>query len=92
MEVFPHTMMVINHCLASNAPLQPDRERRSKVLSQYRIDGQPVIQETASLDGVLDLLNHEGEPKKWMNREHMEVLCRDATILTDDNLGHEYKA
>ena len=95
MEVFPHTMMVINHCLASNAPLIPDRERWSKVLSQYQIDGQPALKGPASLPSILDMLTHEGLPAegdkwKWTNREHTLQRCGNVPIITDDNLGHEY--
>ncbi len=94
MEVFPHTMMVMNHCLASNAPLVPDRERWRHILATYRIDGQPVIA-TDQIDVVLDFLNSEqlpapGDMWHWCRRESMEHAWGAAEIITDDNLGHEY--
>ena len=94
-EVFPHSIMVINHLLASNAPLTPDRERWARVLSQYRIDDQPVFTDPAKLNAVLDFVNHEGLPRegdkwKWTRHEHVLDLVRDAEPITDDNLGHEY--
>lgn len=94
MEVFPHTLMVMNHCLASNAPLEPARERWQKILADYRIDGQPAVAE-GQLEGVLDFLNHEalpvpGQMWHWCRRPTMEAAWKDAKIITDDNLGHEY--
>lgn len=35
MEVFPHTMMVMNNCLGSNEPIRVDKERWRRVLSEY---------------------------------------------------------
>lgn len=95
MEVFPHTLMVMNHCLGSNAPLEPDRERWRKILADYRIDGQPVIA-ADHIDGVLDFLNGEqlpvpGDMWHWCRREAMHRAWGTAQIITDDNLGHEYR-
>jgi hypothetical protein len=95
MDVFPHTLMVMNHCLASSAPLTPDRARWAKVLSQYQIDHKPLFADDAALNAVLDFIQHEGLPVegdkwKWMNQEHMRQSFGGAEIITDDNLGHEY--
>ncbi len=94
MEVFPHTMMIMNHCLASNSPLEPNRERWKKVLAAYRIDDQPVIA-ADQIEGVLDFLKGEalpvpGDMWHWCHRPAMQSVWGDAKIITDDNLGHEY--
>ncbi|MFN0080842.1 MAG: fused MFS/spermidine synthase [Prosthecobacter sp.] len=94
MEVFPHTLMAMNHCLASNAPLEPNRDRWQKILADYRIDGQPVIA-ADQIESVLDFLNSEALPEpghmsRWCRREAMQAAWGDAKIITDDNLGHEY--
>lgn len=94
MEVFPHTMMVMNHCLASNAPLEPDRDHWQKILADYRIDGQPVIA-VDQIEATLDFLTQEALPEPgnmwhWCRREAMQAAWGDAEIITDDNLGHEY--
>ncbi|WP_395744316.1 fused MFS/spermidine synthase [Prosthecobacter sp.] len=94
MEVFPHTLMVMNHCLASNAPLEPDRGRWEKILADYRIDGQPVIP-ADQIGGILDFLSGETLPEPgnmwhWCRRPTMQAAWGDATVITDDNLGHEY--
>lgn len=95
MDVFPHSIMVINHLLASNAPLTPDRERWARVLSQYQIDGHPVFTDLAQLNPVLDFATTEGLPTKgdrwkWINHEHLKQIVGNAEPITDDNLGHEY--
>ena len=94
MELFPHTLMVMNHCLASNAPLEPDRDRWQKVIAAYRIDGQPVIA-SDQIEGFLDFLKGEALPVPgnmwhWCRRPAMESAWGGARIITDDNLGHEY--
>lgn len=95
MEVFPHTMMVMNHCLASNMPMEPDLDRWQKTLAAYRIDGQPVIA-ADQIEGVLDFLKGEslpvpGDMWHWCRRPAMEAAWGGAEIITDDNLGHEYR-
>jgi len=95
MEVFPHTMMVMNHCLASNAPLEPNRDRWQKILADYRIDGQPVIA-ADQIEATLDFLTQEALPEpghmsRWCRREAMQKAWGDAQLITDDNLGHEYR-
>ncbi|WP_395751992.1 fused MFS/spermidine synthase [Prosthecobacter sp.] len=94
MEVFPETMMVMNHCLASNAPLEPDRDRWRKILAEYHIDGKPVVP-ADQIEDVLDFLKGEALPAPgdmwhWCRRPAMEAAWGDAKIITDDNLGHEY--
>ena len=86
MDVFPHTMMVINHCLASNSPISIDAARWERVLRQYGV--RPEV-----LPGILDFVKNKetpGEKWRWMSREWMEREYGSAAIITDDNLGHEY--
>jgi spermidine synthase len=100
LDVFPHTMMCLNNCVASNEPLTPNRERWQQVLSTYQIEGRPVFdlsgdQGKADLGGVLALIENEGDEDshhQWwiMSRERMEKVCEGQRPITDDNLGHEY--
>ena len=100
MEVFPHTIMVVNFCMASPSPLIPDRARWERILTEYRIDGKPVLDLTtkegkAGMENVLGFLSRQGlEYQKsgwrWLNRADMETAYGRAKIITDDNLGHEY--
>lgn len=94
MEVFPHTLMVMNHCLASDAPLEIDRQRWGRILADYRIDGQPVLPKE-QIEGVLAFVDQEqlpvpGNMWHWCRRAAMQAAWGDAALITDDNLGHEY--
>lgn len=100
LAVFPHSMMCLNNCIGSLQPLVPNRDHWRKVLSDYKINGQPLYDLSSEdgrtqLDGVLKLLDNEGDPEshgKWWitGRQRMEQLYGDADPITDDNLGHEY--
>jgi hypothetical protein len=100
MEVFPHTIMVRNLCMASMSPLIPDRERWKRILTDYTMDGKPVLdlgteEGKVGLEKVLSFVSQEGpnqekEGWNWLNREHMNAFFGGAKIITDDNLGHEY--
>jgi spermidine synthase len=101
LDVFPHTMMVMNFCMASFAPLKPERARWEKVLAAYRIDGQPVFDLTSpsgrtTLDEVLGFIEREKPPQhpdwwSWCGRAEMEKAYGSFESITDDNLGHEYR-
>ena len=98
LDVFPHTMMVMNNCMASFAPMQPDKARWERVLTQYQIDGEPVFPaggDRQALDGVLKFIDQERLPKHpdwwcWCGRAAMEAAYGKFEPITDDNLGHEY--
>lgn len=103
MEVFPHTMLVLNNVLASDRPLVPDRERWRKVLSEYRIDDRPVFdlatkKGRSDLAGVLALLDTLGvgedlyDDYRLADRSQMEKLVEraDAEVVTDDNMAVEF--
>lgn len=100
MDVFPHTMMAINNCIASLKPLQLDKERWRRVLETYRIDGAPVFDlttddERRQLDDTLSFLDRHGDQAdgnewRWLDRDQMQAKWADERVITDDNLGHEY--
>ncbi|HVZ65416.1 MAG TPA: methyltransferase domain-containing protein [Lacunisphaera sp.] len=97
MEVFPHTLMLGNNCVGSEAPLAIDADRWRSVLAAYRMDGRPVF-DLATPAGRADLeamLAIATDPQAYhdniQNRAQMAALYGGARIITDDNLGHEYK-
>lgn len=100
MEVFPHTMMIINNCVGSLQPLNIDRQRWRAVLEAYKIDGQPVFDLSTTegrerLEKVLlyGLTNEAPNHRSFLrDRRQMEELFGGAQIITDDNLGHEYSS
>jgi len=97
MTVFPYTLLLGNNCIASLSPLVIDPERWRRVLRDYRIDGHPVYDLTttdgqAGLEELLSLVtNPTTFAAKIQTRDQMEKLYGTAEIITDDNLGHEYK-
>jgi spermidine synthase len=100
MAVFPHTMMVMNHCLASNEPLRIDATHWQQMLSRYRINEEPLFDLQAdsgkrALEEVLSFVEQKRPftreaPWCWMDRAMMEEVFGSAAVITDDNLGHEY--
>ena len=102
LEVFPDCALLLNNILASNAPLQYDKERWRETLAAYEYDGEPLFdtgteEGRSDLDGVVSILDTVGvrdvptERRLWP-KEVMagEPGVRDARIITDDNLGDEF--
>jgi hypothetical protein len=103
MDVFPHTMMCLNNCVASDSPLEMNKERWRSVLERYQINGKPLYdlsseKDRADLEKVLTLVDREFDPMpeeaefRWwhVKRAGMERLWGHEKPITDDNLGHEY--
>jgi spermidine synthase len=98
MEVFPHTLMVMNHCLASNDPMQIDAKHWETILRSYSIQGQPLFDPSsgeAELAAVLGFVQKkkvfsEADKWTWMDRSMMQQEFGKAELITDDNLGDEY--
>lgn len=103
MVVFPHTMMCLNNCIASNVPLVLNQARWKEVLGKYQIDGKPVFDLTTEagkteLDAVVKLTENDRDPQpstdpdRWwiVGQERMHRLWGSEKPITDDNLGHEY--
>ena len=95
MAVFPHTMMVLNNCVGSSAPLVIDRERWRAILSAYRIDGRPAfdlatVTGRAGLEQMLAVADPGDRSGTLMARPAMTASYGEAKLITDDNLGEEY--
>jgi predicted membrane-bound spermidine synthase len=95
MAVFPHTIMVLNNCVGSNAPLVIDRDRWRSILSSYRIDGRPsfdlaTVTGRADLERMLAVADPDDRSGSLMDRPAMEAAYGNAMLITDDNLGEEY--
>jgi hypothetical protein len=100
MEVFPHTIMVLNNCVGSLDPIVIDSARWRSVLEAYQINGKPVFdlsssEGTQNLEGVLAIANEPSDTLRatgWhlRDRQRMEAEFGKAQIITDNNLGHEF--
>ncbi len=98
MAVFPHTLMVMNNCVGSMEPLVIDRARWRDVLERYEIDGERLFEPPAGPDLLNEILTF-GETRKYVRahwfmreRKQMEERYGKAVIITDDNLGEEYRS
>jgi len=97
MTVFPQTMIVSNNCLASMDPLVIDPERWRRVLAAYQLDGRPVYDRQtaagrADLEAMIATVTDPDYFRaNFMRRDEMQRLYGAEPIITDDNMGHEYK-
>jgi spermidine synthase len=98
LEVFPHTLMVMNNCVGSLTPLTINHDRWRSVLARYRIDGRPVFDLATpagrrSFEEVLRFGDNKSSvPNGWrvLDRKKMQERYGRARLITDDNLGEEY--
>lgn len=97
LSVFPYGLRVLNFLAVSDSPIQVDRQRWVQLLKDYRIDGRPVLDLTnpahrSRLAEVLNLSNGLTQPHSSMEvREGIWNRVQSAKIITDDNMGTEWK-
>jgi predicted membrane-bound spermidine synthase len=97
MTVFPYTATLANFCIGSMSPIDIDPVRWRHVLTAYQIDGRPIFdlanhEGRASLEDMISIATSQGaHPGMILTREQMKQAYGTAEIITDDNLGHEYK-
>jgi len=97
MTVFPYTLMLANNCIASTSPLVIDPERWRRILSAYQLDGRPVydLGTAEGRAGLAQMMAIATDPATFqgniITRDKMQARYGHEPIITDDNLGHEYK-
>ncbi|MBF0454074.1 MAG: spermidine synthase [Magnetococcales bacterium] len=87
--VFP-AVTQYNLLIAKNSPIQADPERLRAVLTNYTIDGQPVLQQDSPaskriIQGILHRLS------RLKSTEEIQKLTAQSRPITDDNMGHEWR-
>ena len=94
--------MLLNNLLASNAPLEYDKDRWRKTLASYHYNGKPLfdindINEAEELEKIVSIIDNLGvrnvpTAQRLWNREILEQDpgTQKARPITDDNLGHEF--
>lgn len=92
-QVFPHTLLMGNSCIASNQPITIDAARWRTVLTEYRVDGRPLFDRDTpeGRAGLEEMVSIASSKDYLLTREEMIALYGREKIITDDNLGHEYK-
>jgi spermidine synthase len=97
--VFPYALRVYNFMAVSDAPLAFDKERWTRTLESYRIDGKPAI-DTSDEDGkklfdetVAYADTIEAPPVDHGLESRASVLARasGARVVTDDNMVPEWR-
>jgi len=89
LSVFPHALSVNGFLAVSDSPLSFDRDRWCQRLSEYSIDGHPVLDPSdqarqRELDEILSMAQIE-------TRETLEERSRGRRLITDDNTGTEFR-
>lgn len=102
LEVFPGCALLLNNIVASNAPLEFDKERWRETLAAYEYDGEPLFDTSAEkgredLETIVSIIDTAGRKdvdpvRRLWPREVLENdrHIREARPITDDNLGHEF--
>lgn len=99
--VFPYSLRVLSFLAVSDSPIVVDKERWRQTLMAYRIEGRPVLQldrpdHRDRLNRILAMADTPGTPAETLP-DSMEsgesVRRRNAgkTIITDDNMGIEWR-
>jgi spermidine synthase len=99
LSVFPHGLRVLNFLAVSDAPFEVDRGRWFSALRRYAIDGRPVFdsansQSQAVLERYAQLADSLGKPPAENGLEDsssMRQRIRNPLIITDDNMGWEWR-
>ncbi len=100
--VFPYALRVGNFLAASDSPINFDAERWRADLSTYKLEGKPVLDLTNSADrlamdklvALADTLHNSKTTKEMESLELQESIrarCKGRRIITDDNMGVEWR-
>jgi spermidine synthase len=100
LHVFPYGLRVINFLVVSDSPLQYSRERMMAMLREYRIDGKlmfdPANPESeralASYAKFVDTIAEPPDEKGMETSESLNGRLRPRLIITDDNMGWEWRS
>ena len=98
--VFPYGLRVTNFLAVSDSPITFDKERWRSRLSNYKVDGAPVLDlnipaHRAAAGDLLELADtmDDADASKAMRIESADSLrrrFRGARLITDDNMGAEW--
>lgn len=100
LRVFPYGLRVINFLVVSDSPLQYSAERWAAALREYRIDGKRLFdpaeaKSKSTMDEYMRLAASIAEPPSKEGLETSESLnarLRPRLIITDDNMGWEWRS
>jgi predicted membrane-bound spermidine synthase len=98
LSVFRYGVRIVNLLLVSDAPITPDKDRFSKVLHDYKIDGKAVFDPAnpraqVTLAAYMEFADTINRPPRAIGLEKGDVLAARIGphhIITDDNMGAEW--
>jgi spermidine synthase len=101
-SAFPYALRIANFVAVSDSPFTLDNGRWKATLVQYQIDGHSVFdlpRDSESLNNMLRLADEIdlsgaaiGLPNGMLeSRTHILERCRGSLIITDDNMGTEWR-
>jgi spermidine synthase len=90
---------VWNFLAVSDSPIEVDKARWLRILSQYKIDGRLVFdplrtESKTTLAGYLalaDSMDRAPTPEGMETSDSLLARIKDAHIITDDNMGWEWR-
>lgn len=92
--VMPDCVAFLRSAIASPSPLDINPKRLRDVLTHYRLDDHPILDESnpthrQKLDDIVsEIASQSGNFK---SHETVMRLTEGAEIITDDNMGHEWQ-
>jgi len=95
-SAFPYALRFMGFLAVSDSPITLDKNRWRAALTNYRIDGTPILdladpEQKARLESVLKLADGldtaNGEIE---SRSNLLARLKDARLITDDNMGTEW--
>lgn len=97
---FPYALRLANFVAVSESPIVFDQDRWGKLLSEYEIDGRPVLELARTEDRarLQQLLSIADEPVQQPRNQGTEIEMRGELLarwkgyrlITDDNMGTEW--
>jgi spermidine synthase len=96
---FPYGLRVWNFLAVSDSPIEVDKARWLRILSQYKIDGHLVFdpmraeskRTLAGYVGLADSVNHPLTPEGMETSSSLLARSKNPLIITDDNMGWEWR-
>jgi spermidine synthase len=99
MTAFPFGMRVYNFAAVSDSPIAWDSARFRRVLDEFRLDGEPVIDPSTELgrkvmDDLMayaDTISAPPEEEGLESRDNILRRTQGALVITDDNMIPEWR-
>ncbi len=91
--VFPYALRITNFLAVSDSPIVYDKERLKVTLSNYTIDGKPVLDLNNPAHRALleRLLAFPKETKYVETGDSIRARFKGVRLITDDNMGAEWR-